>query len=91
MQTPIIYDGPYSISNDKLIYGPDNKTCDYVVDKDIIQFLDGGIEHNIKIKGKDYIIDGNTVLFAWYFNKPLDLNRDIPSNISVDIWKLFCA
>lgn len=85
-QTPIIYDEPYSISNDKLIYGPDNKTCDYVINKNTIQFLNEGIEYNIKIRGKDYIIDGNTVLFASYFDKPLDLFHDIPPNITVLIF-----
>lgn len=31
-------------------------------------------------------MDGNTVLFAQHFNKPLDLNRDVPFHITALIF-----
>lgn len=52
MQAPVIYDGPYSISNGKLVYGSDNKTCDYVLSNNKIQFFNDGIIHIIEMEKK---------------------------------------
>lgn len=34
------------------------------------------------MKGKDYIIDGNTIFFTKTFNRPLCLFRDVPTHVT---------
>lgn len=86
MFPPIIYcNDPWTISNDKLIYGTESNStiCDYIIDDDTIRFLNNGVLHIIELKNNLYVIDGNMILFSRKYDnyRPLNLYC-FPRNIT---------
>lgn len=80
---PIVFTQPnyfnnevYTILCGKLIYGFNNKTCDYTMSDNKIYFSDNGIEYFILLN-KHFTIDRNTAVISKNFNEPLDLFNDI--------------
>lgn len=82
MEKHIVYEGPYTLTNDGLMIGSDKTIFKYLLVGKTFRFMNNDSIYIINIREEPFIISGKTMIVTYNFNNSLEKFGNVLKNIT---------